>query len=189
MEKLVAEWVVPGRRLKYDYLCSPTRALGLQQPLQDVYKSNVALVLRGQTNLPLLDEEKAADTDPGSMLISDHTRRAVALYTHLVGSPPPNDTERKSLYSAMADADETVLYELKCNYKEAHLGVSEILPRPWIWRKSSWQTPNCFLPTCLLDSETTFFCSCTTPCPLKLALDGTLLPLRCANSVEEGRRI
>ena len=113
VEKLVAEWVVPGRRLKYDYLCSPTRALGLQQPLQDVYKSNVALVLRGQTNLPLLDEEKAADTDPGSMLISDHTRRAVALYTHLVGSPPPNDIERKSLYSAMTDADETVLYELK----------------------------------------------------------------------------
>ena len=29
VERLIANWVVPGRRLKYDHLCSPTRAVAL----------------------------------------------------------------------------------------------------------------------------------------------------------------
>ena len=123
VERLISDWTVPGRRLKYDYLCAPTRGAGLATPLRDVYKSNIALILRGKSSFPSPPVPTVAVlVEPGmdvvyphvheSMHTDTHTCAASDLFSGFADAAPPLDTDCRALYGTMADGDTTVASEL-----------------------------------------------------------------------------
>ena len=111
--RLVSKFVIPGQRLKYDYLTARTDEVGLHQPLHDIFKMNIARLLRGRLSLPPLINGGYASVDGDSMLMSDHLREAAARFHSLAGTLPNTDTDHRTLYALMARGDETVLELLK----------------------------------------------------------------------------
>ena len=134
VERLVSDWTIPGRRLKYDYLCAPTQAAGLATPLRDVYKSNIALLLRGKSSFPpppvapilsnndpdrIVLEMKATLPEVHvyppvheSMHTTTHLRAACDLFAGFADEEPPPDAECRALYGAMEGGDVTVESDL-----------------------------------------------------------------------------
>ena len=84
----------------------------MSQPLKDVYKVNLAALLRRR------DEDSPAPEphEPNrerTMIISDHVREAADAYRHLTKAHPMADQSQKQLYRHLLDKCETPLYALR----------------------------------------------------------------------------
>ena len=126
-ERLIALWVVPANRFTYDQLTAPTRHAGLSEPLRDVYKANVAALLRrrDEDDTPLEVEAKRITT----LRIVEHVGEAAAAFRHLTEQVAPPDHSQKKLYKLLLQADETPLDALsdKLNPPNRRIGKEAAL--------------------------------------------------------------
>ena len=107
-ESLICSWVVPGRRFRYDHLTAQTHCAGLTIPLVDIFKLNIATLLRGQATIqPPRPTRPFYLIDGKSMLITEHVKKATSLYFELTRSTPPEDEAQRTLYDLMQKQDET----------------------------------------------------------------------------------
>ena len=113
-ERLISKWLVPARRFRYDHLTANTREAGLAHPLRDLFRVNLATILRKRSQLP-----SPAETAPyyqwgdgASLLQVDHIQRATYFFHALTGTLPPVDSEQRDLHFTLQERDETPLYAL-----------------------------------------------------------------------------
>ena len=109
MEALTSEWTVTAHRYTYDMLTAMTSRGGLDTPLHDIFKLNVAGVLAGQVDPPKPNQSEPfyGKMDGASMIMHDHMRKAASLFHHICNAPPPEDASKRSLYQMLEERDET----------------------------------------------------------------------------------
>lgn len=114
VENLISSWLVPANRFRYDHLTASTREAGLVQPLQDIFKINIAAVLRARNSLPKPrgDPPQYNWGDGASLVMQDHVQRAVYFFHHLTLSHPKDDSTQHDLFKLLQQRDETSLYAL-----------------------------------------------------------------------------
>ena len=109
VEARTTDWTVTARRYTYDMLAAMTSRAGLDTPLHDIFKLNVAGVLAGQVEPPepYGSAPFYGTVDGASMLMHDHVRKAASLFHHICKGPPPDDASKRSLYKMLEEHDET----------------------------------------------------------------------------------
>ena len=127
VERAIAKWVVANSRYKFEHLTASADKIGIQRPLRDLFRTNVATLLR---NTPRV--EWSAPLDMASCLMTTHRKIAACYYDHITGVPPPEMTSQRKLYQAMQEKDETpilMLGDKLAKRKEWDPGNGETLAR------------------------------------------------------------
>ena len=137
VERLLTTWLVPARRFRYDQLTAKTREAGLTQPLQDIFRLNIAALLRMRPSLPKPSEGDAGPEyhwgNGASLLVDEHIQRAVYYFHALTDLHPSPDLEQKTLYKSLLERDPTPLDSLAQKWdnpgRSRYLGPTQSLVR------------------------------------------------------------
>ena len=137
VERLLSTWLVPARRFRYDHLTAKTREVGLTQPLQDVFKLNIAALLRMRPSLPKPSVGDAGPAyhwgDGASLHMDEHIQRAVYFFHALTDLHPSPGLEQKALYKTLRERDPTPLHTLAQKWdvpgRSRYLGPVQSLER------------------------------------------------------------
>ena len=137
VESLISSWLVPANRFRYDHLTAKTREAGLTQPLQDIFKLNIAALLRMRPTLPKPLEKGNGPGlhwgDGASMLMDEHIQRAAYFFHALTDLYPSPELEQKTLYKSLLERDPTPLHALAQKWdvpgRSRYLGPTQSLAR------------------------------------------------------------
>jgi ribonuclease HI len=110
LEDIISRWVIPGPRFTYDQLTARRQCAGIHQPLKDIFKVNIASILRHKP--PSSPHDLTSPVLHQSMLLANHLHKATRMYHSLVGTDPPSDTSQKDLHRILLENDETPLQAL-----------------------------------------------------------------------------
>ena len=104
VERAIGKWVIPNSRFTFEHLTASPSQGGLQRPLRDLFRLNVAALLRS-ISIPVADQNNALDL--ASCRMATHRLVALKYYVHICEESPADFTPQRDLYAKLQDRDET----------------------------------------------------------------------------------
>jgi ribonuclease HI/exonuclease III len=106
-ERCISRWVIPNNRFSYEDVVACSGNYGLQRPLRDLFRLNIASQLRRRD-----DTTFTVPCDWRSRHMDDHRQIACCMYHHLCEVHPPVQASQTIIYRALSEHDGTPVANL-----------------------------------------------------------------------------
>ena len=101
-EKCISRWVIPNHRYSYDDIIACDGNYGILRPLRDLFRLNIATLLRKRGNTTFNRSVDMASCD-----MDVHRKIACCYYEHFCDEDPPADESQKAIYAKLSKSDDT----------------------------------------------------------------------------------